>query len=93
LGKFDSFVTALAQKRIAPVQKVVKLGLESAERRGFKYSALAQPEVLGDVERDRIPGLISMRETVVAAARKAGIDAEDYFVDTEAAAADENEPY
>lgn len=79
LGQFDSFITALAQKRIAPVQKVIKLGLETGESRGFEYSVLAQPEVVGDVPREDILGLIQMREGVVAAARKAGIDAEDYY--------------
>ena len=79
LGKFDSFITALAQKRIAPVQKVIKLALETGESRGFEYSVLAQPEVVGDVPRESILGLIRMRESVVAAARKAGIDAEDYY--------------
>ncbi len=81
LGKFDSFVTALAQKGIAPIQKIVTLSLESAESRGFKYSALAQPKLAGDTPRENILNLIQMRESVVAAARKAGIEAEDYFVD------------
>lgn len=79
LGKFDAFVTALAQKRMAPIQKVVKLSLETAESRGFRYSALAQPEVIGDTPLQKIPELIRMREAVVTAARKAGIDAEDYY--------------
>lgn len=92
LGKFDTFVTALAQKKIAPIQKIVTLRLETTESRGFKYSVLAQPEIAGDTPRENILNLIQMRESVVAAARKAGIDAEDYFVDADSSAND-NEPF
>lgn len=84
LGKFDTFISALAQKKIAPIQKIVKLGLETGESRGFKYSVLAQPEVIGDTPRKNILQLINMRETVVAAARRAGIEAEDYYADGDA---------
>lgn len=95
LGKFDSFVTALAQKKIAPIQKLVTLRLEQSESRGFKYSALAQPELAGDTPKEDILNLIKMRESVVAAARKAGIEADDYYVDTEASstATDDSEPF
>lgn len=93
IGKFDVFVTALAQKKIAPIQKIVRIGLETAESRGFRYSALAQPEVLGDTPIRDIPGLIKMREAVVAAARKAGIEAEDYYSDETATMASGNEPF
>ena len=94
LGKFDSFISALAQKRIAPVQKVIKLSLETGESRGFEYSVLAQPEVVRDVPRENILDLIRMRETVVAAARKAGIEAEDYYTDEDIAAGGSGEqPY
>jgi hypothetical protein len=95
LTKFDAFISALAQKRIAPIQKIVKLSLETGENRGFKYPVLAQPEVVGDVPRESILGLIQMREGVVAAARKAGIDAEDYY-DGDAAdgvGGEEDQPY
>lgn len=81
LGKFDAFISALAQKKIAPIQKVIKLGLETGESRGFKYSVLAQPEVVGDTPRGDILRLINMRESVVAAARRAGIEADDYYSD------------
>jgi hypothetical protein len=95
LTKFDAFVSALAQKKIAPIQKVIKLGLETGESRGFKYPVLAQPEVIGDVPRSNILGLIRMREGVVAAARKAGIDAEDYYADGDAVGGSnsEDQPY
>lgn len=95
LGKFDSFISALAQKRIAPIQKVIKLSLETGESRGFEYSVLAQPEVVGDVPRADILGLIQMREAVVTAARKAGIEAEDYYADGADGAGngDEDQPY
>lgn len=79
LGKFDSFISALAQKKIAPIQKIVKLSLETGESRGFKYSVLAQPEVVGETPRENILQLINMRESVVAAARRAGIEADDYM--------------
>lgn len=94
LGQFDAFVTALAQRKIAPIMKVVRIGLEKTERHGFTYSVLGQPEVLGDVERDKIVEMLKLRDSVVAAARKAGITAEDYF-DGEAgdAASSEDEPY
>jgi hypothetical protein len=79
LGQFDAFVTALAQKRKAPIQKKVRLGLETAERHGYKFSALAQPEVIGDTPFNEIPRLIKLREAVVQAAKKEGITAEDYY--------------
>jgi len=85
LGQFDAFVTALAQKRLAPIQKKVRLGLEAAERHGYKFSALAQPEVIGDTPLKNIPGLIRLRETVVQAARREGITAEDYYSDEDVA--------
>lgn len=94
LGQFDTFVTALAQRRIAPIMKVVRIGLEKTERHGFTYSVLGQPEVLGDVPREKIVEMLQLRDSVVAAAKKAGIEAEDYFddaVDVSAAATDE--PY
>lgn len=95
LGQFDAFVTALAQKRLAPIQKVVRLELEAAERHGYKFSALAQPEVIGDTPLKKIPGLIKMREAVVQAARKEGITAEDYYSDEEVVggSTEENQPY
>lgn len=92
LGKFDSFISALAQKRIAPIQKIVKLSLEAGESRGFKYPVLAQPEVIGDTPRENILQLINMRESVVAAARKAGIEAEDYYADEDVGSGEE-QPY
>lgn len=79
LGQFDAFVTALAQRKIAPIMKQVRIGLEKTERHGFTYSVLGQPEVLGDVERDKIVEMLKLRDSVVAAAKKAGIEAEDYF--------------
>lgn len=79
LGQFDAFVTALAQRRIAPIMKQVRIGLEKTERHGFTYSVLGQPEVLGDVEREKIVEMLQLRDSVVAAARKAGITADDYF--------------
>ncbi|MGD9663416.1 MAG: hypothetical protein AB7U63_19385 [Porticoccaceae bacterium] len=91
LGKFDAFVTALAQKKLAPIQKVVRLSLEAAERHGYKFSALAQPEVIGDTPLKDIPGLIKMREAVVQAARKEGITAEDYY--DEGAVNSDEQPY
>lgn len=81
LGSFDAFVTALAQRKIAPIMKQVRIGLEKTERHGFTYSVLGQPEVLGDVSRERIVEMLKLRDSVVAAAKKAGIEAEDYFVD------------
>lgn len=79
LGSFDAFVTALAQRKIAPIMKRVKIGLEKTERHGFTYSVLGQPEVLGDVERELIVEMLRLRDSVVAAAQKAGIEADDYF--------------
>lgn len=76
---FDEFITALAQKKIVPVQKVVALKLESTEGQGFKYSKLSQPEIIDDVPNRDIPGLLKMRDSAVAAAKKAGIEAEDYY--------------
>lgn len=94
LATFDTFVTALAQKKIAPIQKIVTLRLETAESRGFKYSTLAQPEISGDTPFKDIPELIRMREAVVAAAKRAGIDAEDYYADAvDAEIADDSEPF
>ncbi len=93
LGQFDAFVTALAQKRVAPIQKVVKLGSEAAERHGYKFSALAQPEVIRDTPLKDIPGLIRLREAVVQAARKEGITAEDYYDENSAEGAGEDQPY
>ena len=81
LGQFDAFVTALAQRRIAPIMKQVRIGLEKTERHGFTYSVLGQPEVLGDVEREKIVEMLQLRDSVVAAAKKAGIEADDYFSD------------
>lgn len=81
LGSFDAFVTALAQRKIAPIMKRVRIGLEKTERHGFTYSVLGQPEVLGDVEREKIVEMLQLRDSVVAAAKKAGIEADDYFVD------------
>lgn len=89
LRAFDTFITALAQKRIAPVQKVVTLALTGAESGGFSYAVLTQPEVVGDVPLQSIPGLLKMRETVVAAAKKAGITAEDYYSDDTSTSDDE----
>lgn len=79
LGQFDAFVTALAQRKIAPIMKMVRIGLEKTERHGFTYSVLGQPEVLGDVPREKIVEMLQLRDSVVAAARKAGITADDYF--------------
>ena len=100
LGQFDAFVTALAQRKIAPIMKVVRIGLEKTERHGFTYSVLSQPEVLGDVEREKIVEMLKLRDSVVAAAKKAGIEAEDYFDgevveagDAGDAASSEDEPY
>ena len=99
LGQFDAFVTALAQRKIAPIMKVVRIGLEKTERHGFTYSVLGQPEVLGDVERDKIVEMLKLRDSVVAAAKKAGIEAEDYFdgegevVEAGGAASSADEPY
>lgn len=89
LRAFDTFITALAQKRIAPVQKIVTLNLTGAESRGFSYAVLTQPEIMGDVSLQAIPGLIKMRETVVAAAKKAGIRADDYYADDNNTSSDE----
>ena len=74
---FDTFITALVQKRIAPIQKVLRLSLEAAEGSGFKYYVLAQPEVLGDVELSIISTLIEMRKSAVTAAQKYGISQDD----------------
>lgn len=83
LGEFDTFVSALAQKKMAPIQKIVRLSLKTAEKKNYSYSVLAQPEVIGDTPKQNILGLFRMREAVVAAAKQAGIEAEDY--DTEEA--------
>lgn len=93
LGQFDTFVTALAQRRIAPIMKVVRIGLEKTERHGFTYSVLGQPEVLGDVPREKIVEMLQLRDSVVAAAKKAGIEAEDYFDAVDVSAAATDEPY
>lgn len=99
LGQFDAFVTALAQRKIAPIMKMVRIGLEKTERHGFTYSVLGQPEVLGDVEREKIVEMLKLRDSVVAAAKKAGIEAEDYFdgegeiVESGDAANNADEPY
>ena len=99
LGQFDAFVTALAQRRIAPIMKTVRIGLEKMERHGFTYSLLGQPEVLGDVEREKIVEMLQLRDSVVAAAKKAGIEADDYFDGDEAGdvagdvASSADEPY
>ena len=100
LGQFDAFVTALAQRKIAPIMKVVRIGLEKTERHGFTYSVLGQPEVLGDVPREQIVEMLKLRDSVVAAAKKAGIEAEDYYFDGEGeivesgdTAGDADEPY
>lgn len=100
LGQFDAFVTALAQRKIAPIMKVVRIGLEKTERHGFTYSVLGQPEVLGDVPREQIVEMLKLRDSVVAAAKKAGIEAEDYYFDGEGveaetgeAASSADEPY
>ena len=61
--------------------KQVRIGLEKTERHGFTYSVLGQPEVLGDVEREKIVEMLQLRDSVVAAAKKAGIEADDYFSD------------
>lgn len=79
LSEFDRFISALVQKRKAPISKVVRLGLEKTERHGFSYSTLAQPEVLGVVEPERIIQILKLRDTAVAAAQRAGIAAEDYY--------------
>ena len=94
LGQFDSFVTALAQRKVAPIMKQVRIGLEKTERHGFTYSVLGQPEVLGDVEREKIVEMLQLRDAVVAATRKEGISS-DYFSDGEAgnAASSADEPY
>lgn len=92
LGQFDAFITALAQKRIAPIQKIVRLGSEAVERHGYKFSALAQPEAVGDTPLKDIPGLIKLREAVVQAARKEGITAEDYY-DEDATDVGGDQPY
>lgn len=81
LSKFDSFITALIQKKIAPIQKIVKLSLEVGESRGFKFSALAQPEVVGSVDFKKIPKLIALRDRAVKAAKEAGIESDDYYSD------------
>lgn len=78
--------------------KQVRIGLEKTERHGFTYSVLGQPEVLGDVEREKIVEMLQLRDSVVAAARKAGITADDYFDgdgdgDAGDAAGDADEPY
>jgi hypothetical protein len=79
--------------------KVVRIGLEKTERHGFTYSVLGQPEVLGDVPREQIVEMLKLRDSVVAAAKKAGIEAEDYFdgevveVETGEAASSADEPY
>ena len=78
LSEFDRFISALVQKRKAPISKVVRLGLEKTERHGFSYSTLAQPEVLGDVPPERIIQILKLRDTAVAAAQRAEITAEDY---------------
>ena len=100
LGQFDAFVTALAQRKIAPIMKMVRIGLEKTERHGFTYSVLGQPEVLGDVEREKIVEMLKLRDSVVAAAKKAGIEVEDYYFDGEVveaetgeAASSADEPY
>lgn len=100
LGQFDAFVTALAQRKIAPIMKQVRIGLEKTERHGFTYSVLGQPEVLGDVPREQIVEMLKLRDSVVAAAKKAGIEAEDYFDgevveagEAGTAAGDADEPY
>lgn len=94
IGQFDAFITALAQRRTAPIQKIVSLKLEPAEKQGYKFSALAQPQVVGDTPMQAIPGLIRMRETVVSAAQKAGITAEDYYTEDAAeGVVNDEQPY
>lgn len=83
LGKFDTFISALVQKKKAPITKTVRLGLEKTERHGFSYSVLAQPEVLGDVPPERIVEILKLRDTAVAAAKKAGVTADDYDTSAE----------
>ena len=80
--------------------KQVRIGLEKTERHGFTYSVLGQPEVLGDVEREKIVEMLKLRDSVVAAAKKAGIEVEDYYFDGEVveaetgeAASSADEPY
>jgi len=93
IGSFDNFITAIVQKRLAPIQKIVKLSLETGESNGYKYSVLAQPEVVGDTPRESIITLVRMRESVVAAARKAGIEAEDYYVEDKEQGPGGEQPY
>ena len=59
--------------------KMVRIGLEKTERHGFTYSVLQPAGSAGRCRARKIVEMLKLRDSVVAAARKAGITAEDYF--------------
>lgn len=87
LKPYDQYVSALISKKKAPIAYETLFRLEGAQGGGFEYSKVTL-ELGQALSNEKIRELLKMREQVVAAAAKIGIEADDYMDDAEAGSAD-----
>lgn len=97
LGPFDSVISTMVNKKgsLPPIARRVQIGLDKAESNGYKFSVFSKDKfkVLGDVPREELVELINMKSSVVAAAHKVGVLADDYETGDAVDGGGENQPY
>jgi len=77
LRNWDSYVSNLVSKKKIPLAFVTTFTLEKANTGSFDYSKIV-PEIGEQLDKQTILNLLKMREEVVKAAEKIGIEGEDY---------------
>ena len=77
LRQWDAYVSALLSKKQIPLSFVTILNLEKANNGSFDYCKLA-PEKGEALDKTEILALLKMREEVIRAAEKLGIETDDY---------------
>ncbi len=78
LRAFDQYMSGLLSKKKAPIAYYTVFRLEGAKGAGFDYSKVAF-ELGEQLPHAKILELLQMRDQVVAAAAKIGIEADDYM--------------